>query len=286
MSIITIKNDELTVKIKSLGAEITSVTDNSGKEYIWEGNPEFWDGQAPILFPIVSGLLDGKYTYMGKTYEMGMHGFAQNLEFTVEEQSESSATFLLTSNEETLKVYPFEFEFRVKFILDGRKLIGELITDNKTDGEMLYNVGSHEAYKIDGSIEDYSIVLDENETLSRYEVLPVGGISEKAIPCFENSRELKLNDDYFTVDALIFFDMKSRGLALRNDRDGSQIHVDFPKCDTILIWRRPKAPFVCIEPWAGAPIVPWKKTYELTEKFRIRTLKKGESETISHTIEF
>ena len=34
MSVITIKSSELEVKIKTLGAKLTSVKDNSGREYI------------------------------------------------------------------------------------------------------------------------------------------------------------------------------------------------------------------------------------------------------------
>ena len=286
MAIITIKNEFLTAKIKSLGAELTSVTDKDGKEYIWEGREKFWDGQAPVLFPIVGRLKNDRYTYKGKTYEMKAHGFAKETEFMVEEQSENSVTFVISSNEETLKQYPFLFEFRVKFTLEDKKLIVSYITDNKGGEEMLYNVGSHEAYKISGTIDNYSLVLDEIETLDRFEVEPNGIICEKGIPCFENSRELKLSDDFFTVDAIILFDIKSTGIALRDDRDGSQIHVDFKGNNSILIWRKPKAPFACIEAWAGAPDVPWDKTDNFEEKYRMKFLPAGEREIITHTIAF
>ncbi len=73
MSVITIKNSELEVKIKTLGAELTSVKDNAGKEYIWCGNPEVWPGQCPNLFPIVSRLRNWEnpntYVLDGKIYE-------------------------------------------------------------------------------------------------------------------------------------------------------------------------------------------------------------------------
>ena len=286
MAIITIKNEFLTAKIKSLGAEITSVTDKDGKEYIWCGDEKWWDGQAPILFPIVGRLKNGRYTYKEKSYEMKAHGFAKDTEFTVEEQSENSVTFIISSNEETLKQYPFLFEFRAKFTLEGKKLIVSYITDNKGEGEMLYNVGCHEAYNISGNIDNYSLVLDEAETLDRYEVEPSGIICEKGIPCFENSRELKLNDDFFKVDAIILFDIKSTGIALRDDRDGKMIHVDFKGNNSILIWRKPGAPLACIEAWAGAPDVPWDKTDDFEKKYRMKFLPAGKREIITHTISF
>ena len=286
MSIIKISNDELVVEIESYGAEIKSVKDKNGKEYIWCGNPDIWDGQAPILFPIVSTLRNDRYSFCGKEYEMGMHGFAAESDFEIENADKSSVTFLLVSSVETRKTYPFDFEFRVKYVLDGKKLSVEFLTDNKTDGEMYYSVGSHEGYAINGNINNYSIVLDEAETLGRYEILPSGGLSSEPKPCFENSSELKLDDEYFAVDGIIFFDIKSRGIALRDDRNGETIHVAFPGFETLLIWKVPGAEYVCIEPWAGAPEVPWNKYTDFSEKFRIRMLEKGESEKFVHTITF
>ncbi len=286
MSVITIKSDELSVAIKTKGAEIDSVKDAAGKEYIWCGDPEIWEDKSPILFPIVSFLEDGKYTFNGKEYSMDMHGFASKMEFDVEDKGEDRVTFLLKSNAETRKQYPFDFEFRVTYTVCGRKLVVDFTADNKTDGNMYYSAGSHEGFAIDGAIENYSLVLDEKETLMRYEVLPEAGISEKPLPCFEDTRELKLKEEFFAVDALIFFDIKSRGIALRDDRDGSFVHVAFPGFDTLLVWREPKAEYVCIEPWAGAPDLSWKRVDDFSKKYRIRTLKKGERETLTHTVTF
>ena len=154
VSIIKINNDELVVEIESYGAEIKSVKDKNGKEYIWGGNPDVWDGQAPILFPIVSTLKNDRYSFCGKEYEMGMHGFAAESDFEIEHADKSSVTFLLVSSEQTRKIYPFDFEFRVKYILDGKKLSVEFLTDNKTDGAMYYSVGSHEGYAISGNINN------------------------------------------------------------------------------------------------------------------------------------
>ena len=48
----TLKNKELTVIFESKGATLHSIKDNDGVEYLWEGDPEYWSGQAPVLFPI------------------------------------------------------------------------------------------------------------------------------------------------------------------------------------------------------------------------------------------
>ena len=290
MSVVTIKSAELEVKIKTLGAELTSVKDNNGKEYIWCGDPNVWSGQCPNLFPIVSRLrnLEKPNTYIldGKEYEMGMHGFAKLSEFEVESQDENKAVFLLKSNDVTRAQYPFEFEYRIVYTVSGRELKIDFITDNKSVRDMYYSAGSHEGFAISGDIENYTAVFDEAETLSKYEVLPSGVIGETPTPILFGERELKLRDEYFEVDALIFFDAKSRGLAIRDDRTGESVHISFPGFDTLLIWRIPGAQYVCVEPWAGAPDLSWKKVDDFSKKYRIRTLSPGESETLTHTITF
>ena len=285
MSVI-IKNENLTAEIDTKGAQLLSVKNEKGREYIWQGDPNFWSDHAPVLFPIVSRLKNDEYTYKGKKYSMGMHGFARHFEFEVEKQGHQSVTMLLTSNEETLKMYPFEFEFRVVYTLKGNSLSVNFVVDNKTDGNMYYSAGSHEGYAISGDVSNYSIVLDETETLARHELVEGSGITDEKIPCFENSKELKLSEEYFAVDAIIFLDMKSKGLSLRDDRTGEKIHVSFPQADTVLVWKEPYAPFVCIEPWCGVTDLEWKPFKDFSEKFRIRKLQKDESETISHTITF
>ena len=75
MSNTTLHNENVSVTLKSLGAELTSIKDASGTEYLWQGNPEFWSGQAPVLFPIVGCLRNGTATIGdNKTCSFGRHG--------------------------------------------------------------------------------------------------------------------------------------------------------------------------------------------------------------------
>ena len=290
MSVITIKSNELTVSIKSFGAELTSIKDNSGKEFLWQGNPKVWAGQAPVLFPIVSRLRNGSrpdvYTLNGKEYEMGLHGFAKISEFEVESQRDDSVTFLLKSNDATRLQYPFDFEFRVVYTVDGRNLKVDFLTDNKSECDMYYSTGSHEGYACPGGVSNYTVVFDEDEAIDRYEVTADGSIGEIPTPILRGGREIKLDDSYFAIDALIFFDVKSRGLSVRDDRTGDKIHVAYPGFDTLLIWSKPGAELVCIEPWAGAPDLSWKPYDDLKDKYRIRKLSPGKREILTHTITF
>ncbi|MBE6561081.1 MAG: aldose 1-epimerase family protein [Ruminococcaceae bacterium] len=284
MPVITIQNSKLTAQITTYGAELISLQDRGGKEYLWQGDPAVWQSHAPILFPIVSRLTDGKYQLDGITYEMTNHGFAKYSEFTVEEQSKSRAVLKITDNESTRRQYPFSFVFRVAYTLTENSLRVDFITENHSDRELYYSAGAHEGYAICGDLENYSIVFDEPETVSRYYVNPDNTFCETPLPFLHNERAFRLQEAYFTCGAMLFYDIRSRGLALRDERSGRKIHVDYPGFDTLAVWKKPDASFLCIEPWAGAPDLPWKTVSDFSRKYRIRPLAPGNTEILTHTI--
>ena len=123
---VILASDKLSVKISTLGAEIISAV-KDGKEKIWEGNPDIWSGHAPVLFPICGGLKDDKFIFEGKEYILEKHGFARHREFEIESAEKEKAVFLLKDDEKTLESYPFHFEFRVKYALDGERINIEYI---------------------------------------------------------------------------------------------------------------------------------------------------------------
>ena len=55
-----LKKGGLTAKVDSLGAQLISLQAENGFEHIWVGDPKYWRGQAPVLFPIVGALREGK----------------------------------------------------------------------------------------------------------------------------------------------------------------------------------------------------------------------------------
>ena len=110
-----IKNNDLTVKISTLGAELQSIKKDN-IEYLWQGDEKSWKNKATNIFPYVGKMTEGKYIYKGQTYEMGSHGLARHIEFSVEEKEDEKITFKMSSNEDTLKNYPFLFDYFIKLI--------------------------------------------------------------------------------------------------------------------------------------------------------------------------
>ena len=278
---ITLKNEFLTASFNEVGAELKSLV-FGGKEYIWEGRSEVWSGSAPILFPICGGLKDDKYTYKGKEYTLQKHGYARYATFEIEDKTDSSVVFLHKSDEETKKSFPFDYELRVTYTLMDKTVKVGYSVKNLTDGNMYFSIGSHEAYYTPEGIEDYDVVFPQNETLNAY-VLYGNLLSNQELPIIKDSNVLPLYDKYFTVDALVFKDLKSRTATLRNRKTGKAVRVDFPNADYFLLWHKPNSPYMCLEPWSGIPDIVGS-SYDITEKEGIIVLERGKEHNCVHTL--
>ena len=246
---ITIKNDYLTAKINEVGAELKSLVCND-TQYIWTGDERFWAGSAPLLFPICSGLKDDEYYLDGKKYTLQKHGYARFCKFEVENQVEDSVTFLLCSNEESLKQFPFRYELRVTYTLENKSLKVKYDVKNLSDDTMYFSIGAHEGYYCPEGIEEYDVILPEAETLDST-VLEGNVLGNNKVRIIENSDRIALKYDYFAVDALVFKDMKARSAVLKNRNNGKAVKVTFEGCDYFLLWTKPDAPYICLEPWCG-----------------------------------
>lgn len=283
MIMITLKNERMTVSITEFGAEIQSITAADGTEYLWHGDPKYWAGRAPVLFPNCGRMFDDKYEYQGETYTMPIHGFAKFYDFTVESQTEDDVVMCLKDNKETRKVYPFAFEFRVHYALEGDCLSIEYAIHNPSDKELLASVGSHEAYACPEGLTAYDVVFEKEEPLNSHGFHEVRGITYATYPVEAPGGVLPLKDDYFSIDALIFRNLESNELSVRNRETGRGVTVNFEGIETLLIWTKPGAPFVCIEPWCGFPC--WEDfDGNLEHKDGIRRIAAGDTYTARHTI--
>ena len=249
MSLINLQNGILKVSISTLGAELQSIRDQNDVERMWQGDPAFWTGRAPILFPVAGGFRDDAYELHGKRYSMPKHGIVRKLEWTVESADASSATFLINRQTEG---FPFAYELRAIFTLRQNTLEVSYRVTNRDQTAFWFSVGSHEAYATPEGIEAYEIVFDAEETLENYPL--IGNlIARKPILIAEKTRSLPLNYQYFAVDALVFQAPKSHGVTLRSKTHAREIRVDFPGHDTLMLWTKPDAGYICIEPWCNAP---------------------------------
>ncbi len=258
-----ISKSGLRATIKSHGAELVSLKDKNGKEYIWAGDPQFWAKHSPVLFPIIGELKNGEYKIGNKTYNMGRHGFARDQEFVIIEQSDNQIVFSLTQNAETLKQYPFKFELQIIYTVDGNKLFVQFRVFNENYSDLPFSIGAHPAFATPGRLEDYSILFDDDKTLESCR-LKNNLLTRETyeLPLAQNA----LNLDYklFANDALVLNSLTSRAATLVHN-DEPHLKITFEDFKSLGLWTIPNARYICIEPWLGhADYVDGQKDF--TEK--------------------
>lgn len=251
-----IENEILTVQIAGKGAELQSIYNKHTKlEYLWSADPLYWAKKSPVLFPIVGGLKNNNYTYKGNTYNLNRHGFARDMDFEVTEQAETSITFTLISNEETLKKYPFTFRFSVVYTLENNSLVVSYIVENTGNDEMYFSVGGHPAFKLPiveaTRFEDYYLQFNETENAGRWPLSKDGLILETPVDFLKETNVLRLTPSLFYEDALVFKNLQSHFITIKSGKTPHGISVYFKGFPYLGIWNFKDANFLCIEPWCG-----------------------------------
>lgn len=261
---IELKNEYLTVQFKTLGGQLTSIKDKDGLEYLWQADPEYWNGQAPILFPICGSLRNDWAIYIPQespffTGLIRRHGFVRKEEFTLKEVNENSVTFSIKPNAEILDNYLYQFELRVVYTLNGKSIRTEFqVTNMETEKTMPYFIGAHPAFNcplVEGEkYEDYSLEFSEVESCSIPKSFPETGLLDlqDRTPFLENQKSLDLDYSLFSHDAITLDRLKSRSVTLRLRKSGKGLRVDFDDFPNLILWSTTnKSPFIALEPWSG-----------------------------------
>lgn len=250
----TITKNNWSAQISELGAELKSFKDNHEYEYIWNGNPDIWSGTAPVLFPIVGKLNNNTYKFDGKEYAMNQHGIVRKRNFEVYRKEKSVISFIIGANAETMKVYPFDFELIVEFEVGNGLLTVSYFVINRGERQMYFTIGSHPAFHLNiqnCKLGDYYIEFEKEETIDCY-VIEAGLLADKTLPLFLNNEKIiPITKDLFNDDALVFKNIQSNSISIKNDLIGYNLTLKTGGAPHLGIWAKPGAPYVCIEPWFG-----------------------------------
>jgi galactose mutarotase-like enzyme len=274
-----IESSKLKVEVSESGAEMKSIFDKErNKELIWQADPAFWPRRAPVLFPIVGKLKDNKFRFEGKEYELSQHGFARDKKFNLDLKGKNYLAYSLQSDAETLKNYPFKFKLSITYILDGNSIRVRYEVVNTDSKTLYFSIGGHPGFACpvnsNEKFSDYYLEFEKEETVSRF-VLQEGLVGGKKEALLKGEKIIPLSPELFAKDALIFKDLKSSYISLKNKKGDYSVRVDFSGFPYLGSWSKPGASFVCIEPWYG---IADKKTFEgdFNEKEGINQLGKGE----------
>ena len=291
MATCTIKNEKLSVTIAAHGAELSSIYDKANdRELVWQADPTFWNRHAPVLFPNVGKYYGGHFTYNGTDYPMGQHGFARDTEFEQAASGENFVTYRLCADEESKKVYPFDFVLEITHRLNGNRLTVEWNVKNTDNKEMYFTIGGHPAFNVnvlpDTDFEDYSLVFKEGTEKLSYVLLDAESgtaIGDKVYELELTDSKYALKKDMFDKDALVFDGGQIEWAALALPDGKPYIALESKGFPNFGIWSKPGAPYVCLEPWCGRCD---NKGFEgeISEKPGIIALKVGETFKKSYDI--
>ncbi|WP_419826276.1 aldose 1-epimerase family protein [Sphingomonas sp.] len=251
--LVTLRSDALTVTVSTRGAELQSVTDADGRDWLWDGDPRWWTGRAPILFPTVGVTADGA-RFGDRRTALGKHGFARDSDFTATDADEAHASFRLEASDATRAVYPFAFRLDVTHRLDGATLTIAAEVSNQGEEPMPVGFGFHPALRwpLPGtgaaSRFDHIVRFDADEPGALRAISADGLIAAAPRPTPVHDNELHLRDALFEHDALVWDRPASRSLCF-GVADEPGVRVDFADMPMLGIWTKPGAGYLCIEPW-------------------------------------
>ena len=254
----TLKNDVLTVQVKEHGAELACIMKGS-TEYLWQADPAFWGRHSPVLFPIVGSVWEKRYRVDGVEYEMGQHGFARDMDFTLVEGNDTEVRYRLESSAETLAKYPYPFVLEIAYKLQENRLDVIWEVCNPSQEDMYFQIGAHPAFYY----PDYDpqaagrgfLSFDRSEGLECIRLKEKGcvdAVTRYPLEIPEDGKLLLTKETFDQIDTIMLEDSQIARVTLHRN-DGSpwlSLCFDAP---VVGIWSPPtkNAPFICLEPWYG-----------------------------------
>lgn len=285
----TLQNTHILVEVNTKGAEISQFRNlYKTQEVLWNPDFNFWNRTAPLLFPVVGKLKNDQFKYNANIYSMKQHGFARDAEFELVEQTATLLHLRLISNPNTQIQYPFDFQLDVKYTLKDSQLQAENIITNLGDDTMPVSFGAHPGFSIQLPVDTCKIIIHREgketpteEILQRH-LIAEGLYTGETEPVKIQNGEIPLNENYFEHDAIVFKNAGITGMSLV--QNGELIaRLDAPNAPYWGIWKKPGAPFVCIEPWWG--IADHSQTqYDLLTKEGVHLLEKHDALSIKYDI--
>lgn len=267
----TLQNNITKLTVDTYACEIHSFKRlDKDLEYMWQGDPNYWTGRNPILFPHVLATENKILNFKGKDYKVGNHGFLRRSEFNFISQSDNELVFNYSDNENTLKEYPYHFNINVRYVLNDNKVTIYYEIKNTGEEDMPYGFGLHPAFNCplvkDKKFEDYKVIFNKDEDNLENKTLPLTRDLFKKYPTFYIN-ELHSNKLVYT--------------------DGTNsIKMGFNDFTMFGLWTCEDKPadYVCLEPWL-MEIDKNDLSTPFEQRKGVRTLKVNETFKINYTIE-
>lgn len=255
----TLDNYNLKVEFTDAGGALSSIKDRDGTEYLWEGDPAYWSGQAPVLFPVCGSLRQDEAVFLdGGTARMPRHGLVRKKGFTCEFCNEDTIQFSIKSDDAMYEQYPYRFKLVISYHLTGKKIRVRYTVINEDRKMMPFFIGGHPGFKcpiLPGEqFGDYQIEFEKEETLQIPEPVTSTGLINisRRKPLLHHTRVLPLAHELFYEDALILDRLLSKRVRLCHRDNKRGVEIEFRDFPYLILWSAANdGPFVAIEPWSG-----------------------------------
>ncbi|MES2679342.1 MAG: aldose 1-epimerase family protein [Bacteroidota bacterium] len=246
-------SDQLKVLINHAGAEICSVKNTRGVEYIWGGNVQVWARHAPVLFPIVGRLKNDVYTFNGHEYHLSQHGFARDMPFDLVKKNESCCIFELRETPETKRLYPFDFNLQISYELKGSVIFCAYTVKNPSAQSLFFSIGAHPGFNCplnpDEKFEDYYLEFEHDKLVKTSLDAGLRLGTEKV---HVEDKKLFLSKSLFDADALVFENNQVNKISLRSSKSDHGVTIGCAGWPYFGIWtKKGTSEFICLEPWYG-----------------------------------
>jgi galactose mutarotase-like enzyme len=247
-----------------------------GKDLLWTADPQIWPRTSPVLFPIVGRARNGRISVDGRSYPMGIHGFAASSLFAVTDRSDDTVQFRLVDSDTTRAAFPFPFRLDIGYRLALGTFTVSFVVENPGVAPLPYALGLHPGFAWPfsaGERDGYRIEFECTERAEVPVITPEGLFSSAHRPVPVAGRWLQLSDALMANEALCFLNARSRWVRFVAP-GGAAIRIEMDNFPHVALWSRPGAPFLSIESWTGYGD-PHEFAGDIGEKPSMRSLLPG-----------
>jgi galactose mutarotase-like enzyme len=258
---LTLSAGDTRIAVSLLGAELRSL-ESSGVQWLWHGDPAYWTGRSPALFPVIGRSPGNVIDVGGTSYPMLQHGVARTSTFDVVEASASHARLRLTDSAESRTHYPFLFALELAYEVAEHAVSIVATVRNSDTGPIPFQFGFHPAfvYPLPGAEGlPHRVVPARHEATAYHRINNSDGLVERA-PVYTSGPQgdVEIVAGMFDTGALVT--PSGVGESVRYTAGGSSIELELIGLPVFALWSKPSAPFLCLEPWSGMPLAAGQST--------------------------
>lgn len=236
----TVESEKIRLTVTDEGGTMRSVVWlDEGEERLWQGG-EAWKSRDVAIFPVLGHA--GAFTVGGKSYSLKSHGLVRYARLALEERTENGLTLSLRSDAESRKNYPFDFEYRIRYTVEGDTIaVGYFV--RSLGGVMPFYVGGHPGMKAPGgSVE---IEFENEESPLVYPLESDGAVRLEKLKRFIADKNFFKECKTFQLGSL------SGGAIYAHTQDGYTYEYR-SDCPVFAFWSNEEGgDYICVEPWWG-----------------------------------